>query len=774
MKERLNHYASTVFGRLGYTDQQARDAKREAWWWLTARGSIWRGRGVFRGHAVVWTHPGRCELLPVDVRAPGAGEVTVAVESSIVSTGTERAAYAAAGTPAVRLPFRPGYSSAGIVVAAGRKSGFAVGDRVAVVAPHASLVTVNASAAFPVPDDVPLEAAAFVQLGVIARHGVSVADIRRGESVCVLGVGVIGALALRLSAVAEPSALTAVARTERRAALALAGGATRFLATGSGGDVSSVRADVVIDATGDPGAFGDAVSAAADGGRIVVLGSPRGVTRDVPVEAIRRRRLTVLGAHVSMLSRGDAAPGAPGREARAFIDQLAAEALRVDDLTDVVIDPREAPAFYRSLPSNTQVTVARFDWSRLGEPHRLRAASFRLPDLRARGVAAGAQPRDLDAAAVEALGEDPLAGASGMLGVALLGCGDIGEQNAAAIHAAPNARLVACYDPVPALANEVAGRFDATAAASIEELLADDAVEAVFLAVPHDLHGPLAQQAAAAGHHVIIEKPLAESLTAALATSEAIRAAGVSATVCFPQRYDAGVRAARRLVDQGALGEMRGTLTAFLADKPPAYWQGGYSGRSISDWRASKDRAGGGVLIMNLSHHVDVVLHLCGLPVDTVSAFVSPEQRAPEIEDSVTVAIRYANGSVGTLYASSAVPGTWEGRGTTELRIWGSAGHLSLQETSLAYSLTNAGGLRPGRWHRLTGLPTASLRTAFISRFATAVASGAPPDVTLEEAIAVQAFIEAVYLSASRGGLPVRVADLLEAAEAPGPVGATA
>ena len=177
---------------------------------------------------------------------------------------------------------------------------------------------------------------------------------------------------------------------------------------------------------------------------------------------------------------------------------------------------------------------------------------------------------------------------------------------------------------------------------------------------------------------------------------------------------------------------------------------------------------------MNLSHHVDVVLHLCGLPVDTVTAFVSPDQRAREIEDSVTVSIRYENGAVGTLAASSSVPGTWEGRGTTALRVWGTEGHLSLEESSLAYSLTGAAGLRPGRWHRLDGLPTAPLRTTFISRFATAIATRSPPDVQLDDALAVQAFIEAVYLSASRGGIPVRVADLLDAAASSRPVGAPA
>ncbi len=760
LKDTLNDRASTVFGRLGYSDQRTRDAKREAWWWFDTRSKAARGRGVVAGHAVVWTHPGRCELLPVEASGPAPDEVTIEIVASIVSTGTERSTYSGAAATRIRYPYRPGYSAAGVVVATGGKAGLSVGDRVAASVPHASVATIPASLAYPVAPGVPLPDAAFVQLGVIARRGVAVAEIESGQSVCVIGSGVVGALALRLAVAAGAGDVTAVARSRRREHVARAGGAGTFLAVGDGSSLEDVAADVVIDATGDPQGIFGAVSAARPGGRLVLLGSPRGVTVAAPVAEIRAKRLTVVGAHISTLTRGDSPAGAVGRESIGFLDQLADGSVQVSDLVDVDVDPRDAPAFYRALPGAGGITAAMFDWTRLTQTERVqRRNPLRLPDLAARGVGYRDKPLALRGGGGR-LVDDPLAGASGMLRVALLGCGDIGEQNAGAIAQATNARLVACFDPLPALADELATRYGVDAVRSVEEVLSRDDVDAVFLSVPHDLHAPLAIQAAQAGCHVIVEKPPAQSLDATVEMVSAVRRAGVSLTVCFPHRYDAGVLAARRLISGGAIGELEGTLTSFLSDKPPSYWHGGFSGRAASDWRASRARAGGGVLIMNLSHYVDLGLYLAGTEVESVSAFVSSNDPGAEVEDAVTVSIRYANGAVGSVFGSSAVPGTWEGRGSTELRLWGSDGHVSIEGGREAFSLKGSGGLRAGRWHSLADLPAVPLRTAFVTRFATALDRGVPADVGVEDALAVQAFVEAAYRSAA-DGVPVRPGDLL-------------
>lgn len=746
LKDRLNDRATTVLARLGYSDQRIRDAKREAWWWLTARAEIARGRRPFAGHAVVWTHPGRCELLPIEVVGPGPRQVTVEVAASVVSTGTERATYTGrAGFGS--YPVRPGYAAAGVVVATGSGSGLAVGDRVAVSAPHASVVTVAASSCQRVPDGVSLSDAAFTQLGVIAGCGVEAARLRPGDTVCVVGSGVVGALALRLAAVAGAGRLVAVVRSRRREDVARRGGATDVVAADDAGALATISADVVIDATGDPQAVPGALDLARDGGTVVVLGSPRGITRGLPLGTLRERGLVLAGAHVSMLTRGDLPGDGVARAAEGFLARLADGSVRVDDLVEAELDPREAPAFYRALPGRAGLIAARFDWSLLAPGDRAaRVSPARLPDLAARGVAYRARPLR---AAVIAGADDPLAEASGDLGIALVGCGDIGEQNAGAIASAPNARLVACFDPVVRLAEDLATRHGVAAARSVDEVLAREDVDAVFLAVPHDLHAPLAIQAAEAGRHVIVEKPAAESLEAAVRMAEAARRAGVVLSVCFPHRYDAGVRAAKRLVDAGAVGELEGTLTTFLSDKPPSYWHGGFSGRVASDWRASRRRSGGGVLIMNMSHYVDLCLHLVGIEVEEVSAVTAGVDPNAEVEDTVSVSIRYANGAIGSLFGGSAVPGTWEGRDSTELRLWGRDGHLSVEGDRQAYTLRGSTGLRPGRWHELSDLPAVPLRTAYVTRFASAVDRGRDADVDVEAALRVQAFVEAAYRSAA-------------------------
>jgi predicted dehydrogenase/threonine dehydrogenase-like Zn-dependent dehydrogenase len=769
VKSFFNTQANARLARLGLSERMIREVKREGWWWLKARGqAARRARGLVRGHAVVWTDSGRCELVPIDEPAAGRGEVTVRLETSVVSPGTERAQYLRLPNARVRYPHRPGYSAAGTVVLAGRGSGYRRGDRVALAVPHASVTTAPASGVFGVPDGVPVEEAALIQLGIISGQGVRRAAIRPGEPVCVVGAGLVGLLAQRLALAAGASAATVVAASRSKEAAARAGGAGQFLVAGEDADeIAALAAPVVIEATGDPDVLALAVAAAGPEGRVVLLGSPRGTTRELPVGEIRRKRLRLVGAHISTLRRGGDA-SAYRREGEEFLRALAEGRVRAADLVETTVDPREADRFYRELARSRGLVAARFDWSRLPAADRAAPTSYvRPPALGARGVEFGRRPAAPAARERLAplLAEDPFAGASGRLRIGLLGCGDIAWQNAAGVDAAPNTELVACFDPVAALAGELARRFGAEAVPSAEALLRRADVDAVFLAVPHHLHAPLALQAAAAGKHVIVEKPPANSLAAAVEMVRGAERAGVVLTVCFPQRYQPAAVAARRLIEAGAIGEPTGTFTSFLADRPASYWLGGFSGRAQSGWRASREQAGGGVLIMNLSHHVDLVRHLVGVEVESVGAQTGSLESRGEVEDTISLSIRYANGAVGTLFGSTAVRGTAEGRTSSELRVWGTDGHVSVEGEPELYTLRAIDGIRTGRWTSLAPLPSTQIRAVFVSRFATALDRGVEPDVTAADALAAQAFIEAAYRSAELGRA-VCPADLLAEAGA--------
>lgn len=756
LQRRLKDALQATLLGAGHSERSAAEVSREAFRWGQTRiAAAANRRGILAGWGVAWTASGQAELLPIEVPRPGRRQVTIRIDRSAISPGTERALYLrlpnAKGNPLAR----PGYSAAGVVIETGDAAELRPGDRVAVTgAPHSSVVTVDASAVYRIPAGVSTQAAALVELAVIAGQGLRHAALRAGEPFCVVGIGPVGALAQRL-AVAEGGVPRAVvARSTTKRPIADAAGTERFLLADDADAVAALRVPLVIEATGSPDGVRTAIAAAGEGARVVLLGSPRGVTSDLPVGEIRSRRIALIGSHVGTLERDGSGDGRPRRRALAesFVAALAADRLVVDDLIGPAIDPREAARFYRDLVERGDVIGAQFDWARLRPEERVRRGRFtRFPDLRARGVDASRPPlpprRSRNGAQPGILGfEDPFAGAAGHLRIGLLGCGDIARYNSSAIAAAPNAELTACFDPAAGLAQDLADRFGADVAPSAEALLEHPRVDAVFISVPHHLHAQLAAQAAAAGRHVIVDKPQAHTLAAAVEMARVCERAGVALTVCFPQRYDPRVVIARRLIEAGALGAVGGFSVRFLVDRAPGYWVGGFSGRSTSDWRSSRERAGGGVLIMNLSHYLDEVRHLLGVEAEAVDATAAAVDRPSEVEDAVSVTLA-GDGVVGSVFGSSAVRGINE----TELRLWGRDGHVVVEPQPAVFTLRALDGLVTGRWHGFGRLPTVDARAVFVSRFATALAEGRAPDVTAADGIAAQAIIEAAYRSSETG-----------------------
>jgi predicted dehydrogenase/threonine dehydrogenase-like Zn-dependent dehydrogenase len=769
LKRFLNDQANRRLAQLGYSEPMVRDAKREAWWWLQARGGAIRSRTrLIGGCAVVWTTSGRADLLDIEVPMPRRGEVTVEVLTSAVSAGTERAQYLRLPNARISYPHRPGYSVAGRVLAVGSGVPLDVGELVAARGvTHASVATIAADAVHRVPDGVAPAAAALVQLGVICGQGVEKAELRPGERVVVIGSGAIGLLAQRLAVARGAGETVVVATSRQKEPTARAGGASRFLLAGADADeIAGLGAPVVVEATGDPSALALAVAAAADRGRIVLLGSSRGTTAAVPHDELRSRELTLVGAHVETLASERRRIGVDlhRREGERFLALLAEARIDVADLLQAEIDPREADDFYRSLARRRDLVSARFDWTALPREARLRSARLlRAPDIRARG--SDPQKAPLPAHVPPAPSGDRRPPSSRGLRIGLVGCGDIAVHNAAAVAAVPNASLTASFDPVAELARSVADEWGGEAVTSVEALLDRSDVDAVFLAVPHHLHAPLAVQAAAAGKHVIVEKPMANDLAGALEMTAAAERAGVVLSVCLPHRYEAGVAATRRLIAAGAIGEPRGTRTTFYEDKPASYWLGGFSGRAVSSWRSSRAQAGGGLLIMNLSHLIDLARYLTDVEVDSLSAVCDAADGPAEVEDTISVTIRYANGGVGTLSGSSALRGN-RGR-PDELHVWGPGGYLEVEPSSRLYTTRAADNLATGRWQTLAGLPEVAIRQQYVMRLADAILRGAPPDVTAADGLAVQAFIEAAYRSSETGEV-IRVASLLAQANTAG------
>jgi threonine dehydrogenase-like Zn-dependent dehydrogenase len=263
-------------------------------------------------HSTAWE-----EVELPEPAALGPQEVLLRVGCSVVSAGTELAVFGGThvgfSTPGAtypRMPFRPGYASAGTIEAVGSAvTAWQVGDRVSCATRHQDWAVVDASAQRPtmarLPAEVSFEQGSLARLAQIPLQGVRLARVRLGEHAAVFGQGLIGQLARQFVQLDGAATAVALDLADRRLDVARADGATHTINPGTVGDVqAAIREatdgqglDVAIEATGSPAVIIDALQAAADLGRVILLGSPRGKAEIDVYRDIHRKGVSLIGAH---------------------------------------------------------------------------------------------------------------------------------------------------------------------------------------------------------------------------------------------------------------------------------------------------------------------------------------------------------------------------------------------------------------------------------------------------------------------------------------------
>ncbi len=274
-----------------------------------------------KARQAVITEPFKVAVREVDLPDPQPNQVLVAAEVSCLSAGTELAVWTGThqwlkdpALPDWKFPFRPGYSAAGSVVAVGSAvPGWKPGDRVSFPGNHASLelLTIGHERGrlWKLPANIDVEQAA---TACVARYGLGAAiraGLTLGRSAAVLGLGVIGQFALRCLIAAGAYPVIGIDDVKMRRDAALAGGADGVIDHTTGDPRKALAemlgtrgAEIVADATGVPAAVPVAMSLACDGGQVVVVGSPRGLAKDVNFyDDLHRRYIEVSGAHGNML-----------------------------------------------------------------------------------------------------------------------------------------------------------------------------------------------------------------------------------------------------------------------------------------------------------------------------------------------------------------------------------------------------------------------------------------------------------------------------------------
>ncbi|OZM83321.1 Gfo/Idh/MocA family protein [Pseudonocardia sp. MH-G8] len=372
---------------------------------------------------------------------------------------------------------------------------------------------------------------------------------------------------------------------------------------------------------------------------------------------------------------------------------------------------------------------------------------------------------------------------TGPVRFAVVGCGVIGALHADVLAAGPDTEVSVLVDVDAAAAQAVAARLGTgtPVTTSLDEALARDDVDAVAVCVPSGAHTQIAVAALQAGRHVVVEKPLEVTVEAAapIAAAAAAAPAGTVASVISQHRFDPSSTAVREAITAGRFGRVTSAVATVSWWRSQAYYDSGA-------WRGTWELDGGGALMNQGVHTVDLLLWFLGTPIDVVAHTGLLAHERVEVEDTVAAVVRFESGALATLHATTAAyPGL-----SVRLQVMGDAGSAVIDDDRLRYfhsremAASEAGG-GPGvtaeRGDRTdqtalvlgpedggAGGPMFSGHSRQYRDVVEAIRTGTRPGITIEDALLALATVQAVYESA-RTGAPVRVADVLAAVQVPAP-----
>lgn len=336
--------------------------------------------------------------------------------------------------------------------------------------------------------------------------------------------------------------------------------------------------------------------------------------------------------------------------------------------------------------------------------------------------------------------------------LAVIGAGLIGAKHAALVRAHDLCRLVGISDTDPGR-RAVAEQLGVPFYHSVEELLESKRPDGAIIATPNARHAPVAVACTRRGVHVLVEKPIADTLQSARSIIDAAGESGISVLVGHHRRHNPLVAKARELVRGGALGRLVGVSALWTLLKPDDYFR--------VAWR--REHPGGGPLLINLIHDLDSLRFICG-DVASVYANCSSAARGYEVEDSLAISLSFESGALGTFLASDATPAVWSYEATTAenplyyhvpencYHFVGTAASLAFPRMELwRYAQENGRGWdHPLQSERLE-VAGADPLVAQLAHFCRVIRGQEAPVIGAEEAAQSLALALAVRQSAARG-----------------------
>ncbi len=327
-----------------------------------------------------------------------------------------------------------------------------------------------------------------------------------------------------------------------------------------------------------------------------------------------------------------------------------------------------------------------------------------------------------------------------VIGFGIVGCGGIAGTHAAALARVPGARVVAVADEVEARAKALGETLKVPWFTDRAAMLKLPEVEAVTLATPSGLHGPLGIEAAQAGKHVITEKPVEVTVEKADALIAACRAAGVKLSMISQYRFHEGMQAIRAAAAAGRFGRLALGMAS-------TKWYRGQDYFAKVAWRGTWAMDGGGSLMNQGIHAVDQLLSVMG-PVRRVTGYAGVLFQKIETEDATAGVLEFASGALGVIETATCVYPSFPAK----IEVMGDRGSVTWELGGAGFRLWNFADGTPA-----PVLPADPPWETYHARqfedFVGAIRDGREPLVSGGEGRRAVAVIRALYESA-RDGVP--------------------
>lgn len=258
------------------------------------------------------------------------------------------------------------------------------------------------------------------------------------------------------------------------------------------------------------------------------------------------------------------------------------------------------------------------------------------------------------------------------IGVGIIGCGTICMNHLVPVIHNQRTQLVAVCDCVEEKAKKIATDYNCKYYTDYTDMLGNEEIQVVHILLPHYLHTPVARMALEKGKHVILEKPVGINFQELKQLQETAEKTGLVVGVTFQNRFNPTTIAMKQKVMEGALGEFKGAKGIVTWCRDDAYY-------TESGWRGSIEKEGGGVLINQAIHALDLMQYIGGVVKKIDACCTNFYHPNIEVEDTATIVLFYENGSVGNFYATN----NYADNSAVELEFVFEKGSLRLYEQDL-------------------------------------------------------------------------------------------